>query len=393
MSSRPRMGRTLVVVAVCPARGVSRCSLLAGASDLLTILGLAAATVAGVGAWANERSGARVRAALEEKRRGEMARANHACSQHKAEQQRAALTHERQLRMRTESARQAEREWSRELREQVLRMYKERGTARHLGPHVPELDWTSTSRGAKRGLLLAQRDEDGDGKLDLICGAWVQGRRGQQRDRAALRGQGDRERRRSSARTATAATAHAAADDEINSLVAIPVYMHDDFEGVVICANRPDGFEELDDDVLLSLGSHAGAVLENHRLHGRLRSSYLAVVGILADAIEAKDPFARASSDEVSACLEAVGRRARLRLRRLRAPRLRRRAARHRQARHLRPRAPETRPPERRGAQDRRAASADRLPHRRTRSGPGRSRPRDAPPPRALGRRRLPGAA
>ena len=68
------------------------------------------------------------------------------------------------------------------------------------------------------------------------------------------------------------------ADEEIHSLVAIPVYMHDDFEGVVVCANRPGGFEELDDEVLLSLGDHAGAVLQNHQLHGRVRSSYLAVV-------------------------------------------------------------------------------------------------------------------
>jgi hypothetical protein len=29
----------------------------------------------------------------------------------------------------------------------------------------------------------------------------------------------------------------------------------------VVCANRPGGFEELDDDVLLALGDHAGAVL------------------------------------------------------------------------------------------------------------------------------------
>ncbi len=39
-----------------------------------------------------------------------------------------------------------------------------------------------------------------------------------------------------------------------------------------------------------------------------MRSSYLAIVRMLADAIEAKDPFARAHSDEVSACVEAVSR-------------------------------------------------------------------------------------
>jgi diguanylate cyclase (GGDEF)-like protein len=78
---------------------------------------------------------------------------------------------------------------------------------------------------------------------------------------------------------------------------------------VIVCANREGGFEELDDDVLLALGDHAGAVLENHRLHGQVRASYLAIVRMLADAIEAKDPFVRAQSDEVSACVEAVARR------------------------------------------------------------------------------------
>ena len=99
------------------------------------------------------------------------------------------------------------------------------------------------------------------------------------------------------------------ADSEIESLVAIPVYMNDGFEGVVVCANRPGGFEEVDDDVLLALGDHAGAVLENHRLQGRVRSSYLAVVGILSDAVESTDPLVDPHSTAVSHCVERVARR------------------------------------------------------------------------------------
>ena len=49
------------------------------------------------------------------------------------------------------------------------------------------------------------------------------------------------------------------ADAEIDCMVAIPVYLHDRFQGVVICANRDGGFAELDDDLLLALGDHAGA--------------------------------------------------------------------------------------------------------------------------------------
>ena len=85
--------------------------------------------------------------------------------------------------------------------------------------------------------------------------------------------------------------------------------MNDGFEGVVVCANRPGGFEELDDDVLLALGDHAGAVLENHRLQGRARSSYLAVVGILSDAVESTDLFVDSQSIAVSQYVERVARR------------------------------------------------------------------------------------
>ena len=161
--------------------------------------------------------------------------------------------------------------------------------------------------GAERGLLLSQHDGDGDGKLDLVS------HRGFERDPGAsslAQRFADRVIERDEIiREDTPGDGHAPADDEIDNLVAIPVYMRNDFEGVIVCANRLGGFEELDDDVLLALGDHAGAVLENHQLHGQLRSSYLAIVRMLADAIEAKDPFVRACSDEVSACVEAVARR------------------------------------------------------------------------------------
>ena len=99
------------------------------------------------------------------------------------------------------------------------------------------------------------------------------------------------------------------ADREINSLIAVPVYIQDDFEGVVVCANRPQGFEELDDDVLLALGDHAGAVLHNTRLHVDLRSTYLAVVRMLSDSIATKDPFGRTYSRQISEYVDAVAKR------------------------------------------------------------------------------------
>jgi diguanylate cyclase (GGDEF)-like protein len=103
-----------------------------------------------------------------------------------------------------------------------------------------------------------------------------------------------------------AAESRTPTDEEIENLVAIPIYLQDRFSGVVVCANREGGFDDYDEDVLLSLGDHAGAVLQNARLRGELRGSYLATVSVLADAMEAKDPFLRSHSEEVSSYVAAV---------------------------------------------------------------------------------------
>ena len=317
------MGRRLAVVSLgllaAAGAGVLVVLITDGRLDNpLLISVLSAASLTGLGAWANERASMRRRAALDEKRRGDMAAR---AKQHESaateagtellalrrriDEGQAKLNSERRLRLRTERARRAEREWTRELRDQVLTMYKSRGLGADL--HELVLEVAIQVSGAERGLLLSQRDRDGDGKLDLVC------HRGFERDPGAstlAQRFADRVMERDEIiREDSPGDGHAPADEEIDSLVAIPVYMREDFEGVIVCANRAGGFEELDDDVLLALGDHAGAVLENHQLHGRLRSAYLAIVRMLADAIEAKDPFVRARSDELSACVEAVARR------------------------------------------------------------------------------------
>jgi diguanylate cyclase (GGDEF)-like protein len=92
----------------------------------------------------------------------------------------------------------------------------------------------------------------------------------------------------------------------VRNLLAIPVYIADEFEGVILCANREGGFESLEDEVLLAIGDHAGAVLQNARLHGDLRSAYLSTIRVLASAIELKDPELRGHSDAVSEYVLAV---------------------------------------------------------------------------------------
>ncbi|MDQ4095423.1 MAG: HD domain-containing protein, partial [Actinomycetota bacterium] len=198
------------------------------------------------------------------------------------------------------------REWNHELRSRIAEMNNQGGP---LGDpsDIPAmvLQLTTSLVEAQKGLLLARGDDDGDGDLDL---------------RAARGFDNDPEHSSLAQRFAREVIAHDTtlreddtpegdhpADQEIHNLVAIPIYIQDEFSGVVVCANRDGGFEELEDEVLLSLGDHAGAILSNARLRGDLRNSYVATVRLIADALEAKDPFLRKHSDEVSGYVAAVG--------------------------------------------------------------------------------------
>ncbi len=309
--STPRAGSWFTLAAIATAVGLALVlvllltgTLLDSADDLVTFFLAGVAVVAVAGWWQDtlartEREKAEaVRREQEDRDREERARARHE-------------DHMRDIktRARLERAHAAQREWVRELRGQVVRMHRERGVLGHTGD-VRELVLETALRlvEADRGLLLSRRDEDGDGDFDMVCQSGFDGdathsavaqefagrvlkndETVREDDSSKLRGAGRNE-----------------ADDEIHNLLAIPIYMQDDFQGVVLCANREGGFEELDDDVLLALGDHAGAVLQNGRLEGELRSTYMAIVRMLAEAIEAKDPATRLHSEEVAEYVRGV---------------------------------------------------------------------------------------
>jgi diguanylate cyclase (GGDEF)-like protein len=221
----------------------------------------------------------------------------------------AELRQERGLRQRLGHAREVERDWSRELREQIFRMQAERGSLADTSDvRGLILRLSLASLEAEKGLLLSAGEEDSEGRLELVAAEGFAHDPGasaiaQRFAREVLeRGKTIRE---DDGRRAQE-EGESASDEEIENLVAIPIYVHDQFSGVVVCANREGGFEDYDDEILLALGDHAGAVLENSRLHGELRASYLATVGILAEAIEAKDPILRGHSDDVSRYVVAM---------------------------------------------------------------------------------------
>ncbi len=202
-----------------------------------------------------------------------------------------------------------QRRWNRELSARLNELYRREGVlggrkdVRSLVLRVAMglLD-------ADKGLLLSREDADDDGKLDVVAhegfnadptgSSLVQ-------HFAELVVEGDEIIRIGKDEMPDHRPEEA--DEEIENLVAIPIYIADRFHGVVVCANG-DALDH-EDEVLIALGDHAGAILENGRLHGELRGSYVATVKMLADAIEVKDPFLRGHSDEVSGLVRAMASR------------------------------------------------------------------------------------
>lgn len=86
------------------------------------------------------------------------------------------------------------------------------------------------------------------------------------------------------------------------NVAAVPVAVRGAHHGILLVANKRSGpFTEEDTELLLSIGKHAGVALQNNRLHCDLTEAYLGTVAVLADAIEAKDPYTRGHCESVSA--------------------------------------------------------------------------------------------
>ena len=220
----------------------------------------------------------------------------------------AAKEHQRTIE-RLRHAYEEQRRWSRKLSSKLSELHRTQGP---LGGRddvrTLVLRVAMELLDAEKGLLLSRDDADGDGNLDVVA---AEGFRSEPEQSALVQHFGGRVIDQDTivriGRDELPDVTGSPADSEIENLVAIPIYISDEFHGAVICVNG----EAIDheDEVLVALGDHAGAILENSQLHGTLRSSYIATVKMLADAIEVKDPFLRGHADEVSGLTQAMARR------------------------------------------------------------------------------------
>lgn len=89
--------------------------------------------------------------------------------------------------------------------------------------------------------------------------------------------------------------------EHFQNLVATQVVLLRTLNGIIIAADKINGdFDEDDIETLLSVGDQAAVAVENRYLHKELQNSYVATVSMLADAVEAKDPYTHGHCDLVS---------------------------------------------------------------------------------------------
>ncbi len=89
--------------------------------------------------------------------------------------------------------------------------------------------------------------------------------------------------------------------EQFQNFLVAPVVLMKHFNGIVLLADKFDGsFNEEDVDVVLGIGKQGAIAVENRRLQDELLRAYFSVVSVLADAVEAKDPYTRGHCEMVA---------------------------------------------------------------------------------------------
>jgi putative nucleotidyltransferase with HDIG domain len=92
--------------------------------------------------------------------------------------------------------------------------------------------------------------------------------------------------------------------------VATPVILQGRVHGVILVLDRVSGaFGATDEDNLLVLGGEAAVAIQNARLRDEIHGAFVTTLALLADLVEAKDPYTRGHCERVSRYARATARR------------------------------------------------------------------------------------
>lgn len=102
----------------------------------------------------------------------------------------------------------------------------------------------------------------------------------------------------------------AQSSENFRNFIAAPVILMRGLSGVIIAADKQSGdFDSADVQTLLHIGDQAAVAVENAHLRQKLQNAYLATVSVLADAMEAKDPYTQGHCEIVSRYARRIARR------------------------------------------------------------------------------------
>ena len=89
-------------------------------------------------------------------------------------------------------------------------------------------------------------------------------------------------------------------EEQFRQGVAVPVSLRGAPSAVIIALDKDGEFLEEEVNSLVSVGSEACVALENAHLREEVQRTYIATIGMLADTLEAKDPYTKGHCDQVS---------------------------------------------------------------------------------------------
>jgi len=102
----------------------------------------------------------------------------------------------------------------------------------------------------------------------------------------------------------------ARSSEGFRNFIAAPVILMRGLSGIIVAADKENAdFKDADVQTLLHIGNQAAVAVENTHLRQKLQNAYLGTVSVLADAMEAKDPYTQGHCEMVSRYARRIGRR------------------------------------------------------------------------------------